>query len=699
MTAWQVVLGWVLVAVQVAACAVAGHGLCRRLAPSWRGPWAALAAAVAALTVLVGVGQILGSVGLLRRWVLPVALVAVAALVRLRGSAEGADHVPAPRTSPQPPAVHIAAVVAAAAIAASWVERVVAVYRRGMTDGDSLMYHLVFAARFVQSGWTTGADAVGPDAWVAFYPANVELLEAVLIVPFGDDVLVPLMNLGWLALALLASWCVGAEAGQGPLGLVVGALATSVPVLVATQAGTARVDIAVIALMLAAVALLLHSPRSTGSCALAGLAVGLAIGSKFAVLPLAGLLLVGAAVVLARREGARAVLAWSGAAAIGGYWYVRNWVIAGSPVPAIELRVFGIGFAPLPADRLELLEGSSIVENMDRRGFWANVARPVAEHVFATPVITVAVALTAAFVVVRVATQRPLGLRHAVLVAAIGGCLAYPFAPYSAPLLDADTSSPFAVLIVALNVRYLLPPLVLILCLLPSALDGLGRMADVTAVAASVVVVYLWADNMGFDVEGSVTASDSLAAVALVAVALVAAAATAAVGRAGDARSPAIHGALGVVGAVAVTSVALTAWVAAGRSGVRRHDELPAGHAELWEAANGVSADNVALVDDWVQYPLMGDNLDRDVDYVGLPRDRGVSQPPRTCDELDAALAAGAYDLVVVQRPILSGPGAQDYIDCLRGGAGAELVLENQAGALFLLRSSGARGVAEAAND
>jgi hypothetical protein len=135
--------------------------------------------------------------------------------------------------------------------------------------------------------------------------------------------------------------------------------------------------------------------------------------------------------------------------------------------------------------------------------------------------------------------------------------------------------------------------------------------------------------------------------------------------------------------------VVVTGWVAAGRTGVDRHDDLPPGHAALWAAAADVPADDVALVDDWVQYPLLGVELDREVEYVGLPRDKGLSEPPRTCDELRTALASHPYDLVVVQRPVVDGGGGPDHVGCLRDGGGAELVAETDAGAVFRLRQPG----------
>ena len=50
------------------------------------------------------------------------------------------------------------------------------------------------------------------------------------------------------------------------------------------------------------------------------------------------LLLVTVGLALWRRHGGGAVAAWIGATAVTcGYWYVRNWVVPGSPVPALDL--------------------------------------------------------------------------------------------------------------------------------------------------------------------------------------------------------------------------------------------------------------------------------------------------------------------------------------------------------------------------
>ena len=185
--------------------------------------------------------------------------------------------------------------------------------------------------------------------------------------------------------------------------------------------------------------------------------------------------------------------------------------MTGSPVPAIDLRLGPVGFAPLPDDRLALLEGTSIVDHVDRPGFWGNIARPAAEQFTGTPLVAIGLGVVAVAAVVLVARQRPLGVRHAVAAAAVVGCIAYPFAPYSAPIVGHPTTNPIVVLIVALNVRYLLPPLIVLLCLVPVGLAGLSRrIGDVAVVVATATTAQLWRRSLSFDAEWPTTTDDAV---------------------------------------------------------------------------------------------------------------------------------------------------------------------------------------------
>jgi hypothetical protein len=92
---------------------------------------------------------------------------------------------------------------------AEWSVPTIDALRFGMIGIDTLWYHLPVAARFVQQGSIAHLHYLDSDPVTVFYPASSELLHAVGMVVMGSDVLSTVMNLGWLALALLAAWCLG----------------------------------------------------------------------------------------------------------------------------------------------------------------------------------------------------------------------------------------------------------------------------------------------------------------------------------------------------------------------------------------------------------------------------------------------------------------------------------------------------------
>ena len=76
------IVGWLVLAVQVGAAAVAGNGLRRRLAPQTSGtPVAAVATAICAVSLVVLTSLVLGSAGLFRAWAVPPVLVVLAVVL------------------------------------------------------------------------------------------------------------------------------------------------------------------------------------------------------------------------------------------------------------------------------------------------------------------------------------------------------------------------------------------------------------------------------------------------------------------------------------------------------------------------------------------------------------------------------------------------------------------------------------------
>src|SRR3978361_2053237 len=93
-----------------------------------------------------------------------------------------------------------------------------------MFGGDTTWYHMPFAATMAQEHSTVHLHFTDPlrlAAW--FYPQSSELIGAAAIVLFKTDWLSPLINLFWLAIALLGCWCLGRPYRVGPAAAVAGA--------------------------------------------------------------------------------------------------------------------------------------------------------------------------------------------------------------------------------------------------------------------------------------------------------------------------------------------------------------------------------------------------------------------------------------------------------------------------------------------
>ena len=148
--------------------------------------------------------------------------------------------------------------LACAALAAAWMVPTLGTLAAGMDRADSLWYHMPLAARFVQTGYLGHIYFFDPIFLASFYPANSEVVHAVPILFFDRDIVSPLLNLGWLAVALLAAWCIGRPYGLGPQALIGGSIALGSQKLVEFQAGEALNDITGVAFILAAVAILVN---------------------------------------------------------------------------------------------------------------------------------------------------------------------------------------------------------------------------------------------------------------------------------------------------------------------------------------------------------------------------------------------------------------------------------------------------------
>jgi len=354
----------------------------RRWLPGVGGEAGFLATAVVALALLIWVAEALGTVSLFKPvpYLVGVAVVGLALrLVVSPASPVLPDPEKTRRERPSLWATVVSLVTAGIAIG-HFVSGVKLRLGTGMTGFDSTWYHGPFAAGFFQSGNTIDLHFIAPQFLAWFYPANSEVIHAVGMLAFGRDLLSPLLNLGWLLGCLLACWCIGRPFRVAPWSLALGAIALSVPAL-ADQAGEARNDIVGIFFLLAAVAIALNaapagdgrSRRSlpAGAMLIVGLSIGLAAGTKLNFLLPAAVLVIGLT-VLAPQGRRWVTLLASGAMALagGGYWYLRNLVHAGNPLPWIHH--LGPIDLPSPEQALGGREAHSVFSYLTNGSVWSD---------------------------------------------------------------------------------------------------------------------------------------------------------------------------------------------------------------------------------------------------------------------------------------------------------------------------------------
>jgi hypothetical protein len=330
----------------------------RSYLPELEGPSALLTEIVVIIAIIVITSEILGTVGLFK--LLPVlfgfagAGLAASTLARRRsGSADSQYHSYADgQTATSSRLVGSVAALSVAAVTAEWMTRTLDSLRYGMSAPDTLWYHMPVAARFAQTGHTLPLQFVDGGSLTAFYPSTTELLHALGILVMGNDTLSPIMNLGWLALALFAGWCIGRPFGLAPVTLMGVALVLATPEFVFLNAGEALNDVAGVSLLLAGIAILITGSSLRGGelsvsvVAYAALATGLAFGIKYTFIPVAAFLGIGVVAIAPRSERLTKTAIWlMGVCTAGGYWYLRNVVHTGNPIPSARI---GLGPVHLP---------------------------------------------------------------------------------------------------------------------------------------------------------------------------------------------------------------------------------------------------------------------------------------------------------------------------------------------------------------
>jgi hypothetical protein len=341
-----------------AAMAWAAVGLRGRLLPGWSGASARLGEVVLGLSLLIVILELVGVVGLYHPgWVLLATLLVGGGIgFALRPPAQG---VPLPSPAVLPYALALA-VGAAALVIAHWAMPTQTGLDIGMYLPNTTWQNAPFAARFVQDhqvGALHFTEVLNLTVW--FYPQNSELLHSAGILFLGNDFLSPFLNIGWAALCLLAAWAFARVYGGGPIAVLAMALVLDANMLLLYQPGDAKNDTMGLFFFLASAAILVNADAQRraaagsahtfhsggpplqarlpdGALIVAGLAAGVALGTKLNLLAPFGLLTIGVIVVCAGYRW-RATWIWVLSSLVtGGFWFARNLVNAGNPLPWIK---------------------------------------------------------------------------------------------------------------------------------------------------------------------------------------------------------------------------------------------------------------------------------------------------------------------------------------------------------------------------
>jgi hypothetical protein len=515
-------LGVAQLALVIGPIAFSAYKLRRQLLPTWRGAPARLVESIVAVALLIWLSELLGTFGLFYAGTLIAASVLLGLLTWFLpgGGADLGDHPERDGgtksgSGPAGPETLVSLLVMALVIAATVFDYAVTTQHaldRGIFNFDSLWYHMPFAVEMVQSHSVVGMHHTDTVFTNWFYPQNSELLHGVGILLTGRDTLSLFLNFGWLAVAFLAAYCVGRPYGRGPVTAIAAAILLECHTLVVRDPGAAKNDLMAAALILASIAILVEAwsrrtPSSQGvvelrpgrgdktqphpldwdrwALAAAGLAAGLAAGTRVTALAMAAALTV-AVVVLAPAGRRWAAAGWWFLPALAGgvFWYLRNLVVAGNPIP--EVGSLGPISLPHPERLQEGRPDFNIVHYATDTGVWREYFAPGLNEAFGVlwPLVVFGAAAAALLAVIRGRDR----LVRWVGGIALFGLVVYLFTPLSAAGAEGEPVG------FGINIRYVIPALLAGIVLLPleRSLDSKKRQ---WWLMAGLIVVFLVTDR------------------------------------------------------------------------------------------------------------------------------------------------------------------------------------------------------------
>lgn len=324
----------------------------------------------------------------------PIALTAFAALAFAAAWWSARDRPPRSPFDPQIPWLVFATLVALLAFVVGF-----GALQSPLTLYDSLSYHLYFPARWLLAHRITIVPTSFSDPAQAYQPGDGELFFLWLMAPFHGDLVARVGQLPFLLLGAVAIYALAMRLGAPRANAGVAVLLYLCARPVVEQAVGADVDLISSAMLLTSIyfGIAAVGRDNVADWLLWGVSLGLFWGSKYLALAYSPVVLVFPFIRGIRR---RALWAIPGIAAFAMPWYLRNWVVAGSPIYPSSVQVAGLVIARGAFTRAAM--NNTVFHTRDLR-----LLLPITAHAFGVPlfVVWVPLALVGAFWLLR---RRPL---------------------------------------------------------------------------------------------------------------------------------------------------------------------------------------------------------------------------------------------------------------------------------------------------